>query len=96
MSVSAKPAKPRSSAAPPSPLGWAFSSSVCWIWPTLSRSGITAMPMADSVTEIGYGAFEDCDSLKTVIVGRDSYALTYCRENGLPYTYPDANDWLNG
>ncbi len=50
MSVSAKPAKPRSSAAPPSPLGWAFSSSVCWIWPTLSRSGITAMPMADSVT----------------------------------------------
>ncbi|MBR3475222.1 MAG: hypothetical protein IKH34_09200 [Oscillospiraceae bacterium] len=48
------------------------------------------------VTSIGDGTFSGCDSLKTVIVGRDSYALTYCRENGLPYAYPDANDWLNG
>ena len=65
-------------------------------WAFEGCSSLSDVTIPDSVTEIGYGAFEDCDSLKTVIVGRDSYALTYCRENGLPYTYPDANDWLNG
>ena len=31
----------------------------------------------------------------TLTVTRDSYAAEYCEENGLNYTYPDANDWLN-
>ena len=33
---------------------------------------------------------------ETLIVGRDSYAQKYCKENGLSYTCPDANDQLNG
>ena len=48
----------------------------------------------DSVTYIGAWAFSDCDSLTTIIVDRNSYARQYCIDNGLPYTYSDANDWL--
>ena len=44
-----------------------------------------------SVTEIEYGAFSECKQL-TFIVERDSYAAGYCKENGLKYIYPDAND----
>jgi len=40
-------------------------------------------------------AFDDCPNF-TLTVGRDSYAKEYCVANGLKYTYPDANDWLNG
>ena len=47
-----------------------------------------------SVTSIGDSAFSSCDSLTSIIVGRNSYARQYCIDNGLPYTYPDANDWL--
>ncbi len=46
------------------------------------------------VTAIGDDAFYSCSSL-TLTVGRDSYALQYCKENGLNYTYPDSLDWLN-
>ena len=48
----------------------------------------------NSVTWIGYRAFAHCDNL-TLTVERDSYAREYCIENELPYTYPDATDWLN-
>ena len=55
---------------------------------------LTSVSIPDSVTAIGYGAFSRCSSL-TLTVGRDSYALQYCKENGLNYTYPDSLDWLN-
>ena len=32
----------------------------------------------------------------TLTVPRDSYAEEYAKANDIPYTYPDANDWLNG
>ena len=48
----------------------------------------------ESVTYIDSGAFEGCDNL-TLTVPHDSYAAQYAKDNGLNYTYPDANDWLN-
>ena len=49
-----------------------------------------------SVTFIGTSVFSWCDRLTEITVGRDSYARQYCIDNDLPYTYADANDWLNG
>ena len=61
----------------------------------MSCPNLTAVDIPDSVTFIGNHAFDGCDSLTEIIVGRDSYAKQYCIDNGLSYTYPDANDWLN-
>ncbi len=55
---------------------------------------LTSIEIPESVTEIGEDAFYGCDSL-TLIVEKDSYAAQYAKENDIPYTYPDANDWLN-
>lgn len=57
---------------------------------------LTSVTIPDSVTSIGTSAFSWCDSLTEITVGRDSYARQYCIDNDLPYTYADANDWLNG
>ena len=40
--------------------------------------------LPSTVTFIGTGAFEDCGSL-TCVVEPDSYALSWCAENGVPY-----------
>ena len=56
---------------------------------------LTAITLPDSLTSIGENAFADCPKL-TLTVPRDSYALAYAKENGIPYTYPDSMDWLNG
>ncbi len=48
----------------------------------------------NSVVSIDEGAFSDCAKL-TVNASRDSYAVKYCMENGVNYTFPGANDWLN-
>ena len=58
-------------------------------------STLTSVTLPDSLTSIGDGAFAYCDAL-TLTVGRDSYARQYAIDNNIPYTYPDANDWLNG
>ena len=58
-------------------------------------SSLTTITLPDSVTSIGANAFAECPKL-TLTVPRDSYALAYTKENGIPYTHPDSMDWLNG
>ena len=55
---------------------------------------LTTVILPDGLTSIGEGAFEDCPDDLTLTVPRDSYARQYAIDNGLTYTYPDANDWL--
>lgn len=57
-------------------------------------SSLTFLIIPASVTSIGEDAFSNCPNL-TLTVSRDSYAAQWCKDNGAPYTYPDANDWLN-
>ena len=54
-------------------------------------SYLTSITIPQSVTHMGEMVFNGCKSL-TVIVSRDSYAKQYCEQNGIRYTYPDAND----
>ena len=56
---------------------------------------LTSITLPDTLTSIGDMAFADCPNL-TLTVPRDSYALAYAKENGIPYTYTDSMDWLNG
>ncbi|MBS1411279.1 MAG: leucine-rich repeat domain-containing protein [Christensenellaceae bacterium] len=57
-------------------------------------SSLTSVIIPDSVTSIGVRAFSLCSNL-TLTVSSNSYALEYAKANNIPYTYPDANDWLN-
>ena len=59
-----------------------------------SCDSLTSVSIPNSVTSIGDYAFGDCSNL-TLTVPRNSYALEYAKTNNIPYTYPDANDWLN-
>ena len=55
---------------------------------------LTSVSIPDSVTSIGNRAFVGCPNL-ILTIPRNSYALEYAKTNNIPYTYPDANDWLN-
>ena len=56
---------------------------------------LTSVTLPDSITSIGEDAFADCGGL-TLTVNPGSYAEQYCKDNALPYKYPDASlDWLN-
>ena len=55
---------------------------------------LTSVSIPNSVTSIGDYAFGDCSNL-ILTVPRNSYAAEYAKTNNIPYTYPDANDWLN-
>ena len=57
-------------------------------------SSLTSVSIPNSVTAIGDYAFSDCPNL-TLTVPRSSYAAEYAKTHSIPYTYPDANDWLN-
>ena len=56
---------------------------------------LTSVTLPDSLISIGDYAFWNSPSDLTLTVPRDSYACQYAIDNGLAYTYPDANDWLN-
>ena len=56
---------------------------------------LTSLTLPDGLTSIGKSAFAYCPNL-TLTVPRDSYAAQFAKENGIPYTYPDSTDWLNG
>ena len=57
-------------------------------------SSLTSVSIPNSVTAIGDRAFARCSNL-TLTIPRNSYAAEYAKTNNIPYTYPDANDWLN-
>ena len=59
-----------------------------------SCTSLTSVSIPDSVTSIGKDAFAYCPLL-TLTVPRNSYAAEYAKTHSIPYTYPDANDWLN-
>ncbi len=55
---------------------------------------LESITIPESVTFIGADAFADCSFQLVVTVTRGSYAATYCQNNNINYTYPDANNWL--
>ena len=63
-------------------------------WAFYACSSLTSVSIPNSVTAIGDYAFSDCPNL-TLTVSHNSYAAEYAKTNDIPYTYPDANDWLN-
>ena len=58
-----------------------------------SCESLLSVSIPASVTFIGKDAFKNCPNL-TLTVPRNSYAAEYAQANNIPYTYPDANDWL--
>jgi len=55
--------------------------------------GLASVTIPASVTVIGDDAFYKCPAL-TLTVERDSFATSWTKVNGIPYTYPVALDWL--
>lgn len=55
---------------------------------------LKSVTIPESVTSIGSDAFKADFNLEAIVT-RNSYAEKYCIENGIKYTYSDANDWLN-
>lgn len=57
---------------------------------------LQAITLPESAETIGDDAFSGCSEELVITVVRDSYAMEYCKEHGLKYTYSEVNDWLNG
>lgn len=58
-------------------------------------NALVSVIVPDSVTAIGSGAFDGRGNL-TLTVGRGSFAEAYAAKNGLRFTYPGADGWLEG
>ena len=58
-----------------------------------SCKSLTSITLPDGLTSIGAYAFYYCPSL-TLTIPRDTWLTDWCKENSIPYTYPDALDWL--
>ena len=57
---------------------------------------LNSITIPESVTEIGSKVFYTAYNPNlTLTVLRNSYAAEYAKANNIPYTYPNANDWLN-
>ena len=59
-----------------------------------SCESLTRISIPESVTSISKYAFAECSELLTLTVVRNSWAASWCKENGMNYTYTDALDWL--
>lgn len=57
---------------------------------------LVSVEIPSSVTFFGEYVFERCPANMMLTVEKDSFAADFARQNGLMYTYPGANDWLNG
>ena len=57
------------------------------------RENLKEITLPVTLTMIGKQAFDRCPNL-SLAVFRDSYALEYCRENALRYSYTESQDWL--
>lgn len=57
---------------------------------------LTSVSLPESVSFIGENAFNNCPDGMVIKVVNGSYAMEYCKQNGLKYTYDEVNDWLNG
>ena len=54
-------------------------------------NGLTSVKIPNGVTSIGEDAFDGCNHV-TLIVGKDSYAEQYAKDNKIPYKYIGEND----
>ena len=63
-------------------------------WAFYECTELTEITLPASLTSFGKEPFHFCSALKTITVSAGSYAEQYCKQKGLNYTYPDANDWL--
>ena len=59
-----------------------------------SCDSLANVSIPESVTSIDKYAFADCSEVLTLTVVRNSWAASWCKENGMNYTYTDALDWL--
>ncbi|MDY2768370.1 MAG: leucine-rich repeat domain-containing protein, partial [Eubacteriales bacterium] len=59
-----------------------------------SCDSLANVSIPESVTSISKYAFAECSELLTLTVVRNSWAASWCKENGMNYTYTDALDWL--
>ncbi|MDO4649122.1 MAG: leucine-rich repeat domain-containing protein [Eubacteriales bacterium] len=57
---------------------------------------LTGITLPESLTSIENGAFDSGNGDLVLTVVRNSVARDYAKANGIEYTYPDLNDWLNG
>ena len=55
---------------------------------------LKSIKIPNSVKQIGLHAFWRCLEDLEILVGRNSYAKDYCKENNLRYKYFDDTDWL--
>ena len=61
-----------------------------------ANCSLISVSLPESVSFIGENAFNNCPDEMVIKVVNGSYAMEYCKQNGLKYTYDEVNDWLNG